>query len=212
MIWLRQPEPQEGSPWTMTCQLPTQRMSRTPAPTTGKRIVLVSHGQGINNVPTIPNDAPDSLLTELGQQQALALRGHAALAGCGLLVVSPLSRAVQTASLALGQRPACRTVLTALHSERISTLCDYGRPKSQLAALFPFVADWSGFAELPEDWEASWSKEDILQYVQSALTSDDAAFCRAAPESDIREVAAMILALLLSMCPYAHQSLLRDAF
>ena len=166
----------------MTCQLPTRRMSRTPAPTTGKRIVLVRHGQGINNVPTIPNDAPDSLLTELGQQQALALRGHAALAGCGLLVVSPLSRAVQTASLALGQRPACRTVLTALHSERISTLCDYGRPKSQLAALFPFVADWSGFAELPEDWsptrenDADWRERRLPAFV---------AWLREQPESHI---------------------------
>ncbi|CAL1128790.1 unnamed protein product, partial [Cladocopium goreaui] len=60
----------------------------------------------------------DPMLSELGHAQAASLRSVPFVsAGCELLVVSPLSRAIQTASAVFGELPMCRTVLTPLHSE-----------------------------------------------------------------------------------------------
>lgn len=109
------------------------------------------HGEGVHNA-TGRYGVRDPLLTAKGEEQASQLREHETLAKCDLLVVSPMSRAVQTASIIFGKRPACRVVLTPLHSERCDAGCDEGRAKSQLAGSYPFIADWEGFASMPEDW------------------------------------------------------------
>jgi len=116
-----------------------------------QRVFLVRHGEGVHNAQRryCIRDPP---LTDRGKNQAASLQGHPSLANCELLVVSPLSRAVETAAIAIGQRPACRVVLSPLCSERWTGRCDEGRTKSQLVADFPFVADWEGFAGLPENW------------------------------------------------------------
>ena len=70
-----------------------------------------------------------------------------------------------------GERPNCRTVLSALHSERWSAPCDQGRPKSELAAQFPFVASWEGFDGLPEEWtptqgsDADWERKRVPAFL-----------------------------------------------
>ncbi|CAE7235889.1 unnamed protein product, partial [Symbiodinium pilosum] len=87
------------------------------------------------------------------------LHGLPILADCELLVVSPLSRAVQTAAAAFGEHPACRTVLTALHTERCCSVSDEGRCKSDLAGMFPFLETWEGFAELDENWTPKCSTD-----------------------------------------------------
>ena len=76
-----------------------------------------------------------------------------------LLVVSPLSRAIQTATIAFGEKPPMRTVLSPLHSERVSADCDLGRPKSQLAADFPWIKAWEGFDELEDDWSPTFESD-----------------------------------------------------
>jgi len=115
------------------------------------KVVLVRHGEGAHNAARRYR-IRDPKLTANGFKQANGLRDSPLLQGCELLVVSPLSRAVQTAVALFGERPRCRTVLTALHTERWSALCDEGRPKSELRKEFPFLDDWDGWEELTEEW------------------------------------------------------------
>lgn len=89
----------------------------------------------------------DARLSVNGREQAGRLRRR--LAGTGdvdLVVVSPLTRALETAEIVYGGRapievePSCR--------ERQSNSCDVGRPASVLAAEFPSLR----FDHLPEEW------------------------------------------------------------
>lgn len=54
-----------------------------------------------------------------------------------LLVVSPLTRALQTAELAFGSPPGCPTIVQPLARERLYLSSDVGRPPAELAAEFP---------------------------------------------------------------------------
>jgi len=119
--------------------------------TSHQRVWLIRHGEGLHNSSGRHNSC-DPLLTQQGLEQAAALHGHKDLIACDLLVVSPMSRAVQTAVAIFGKKPSCRVVLSPLCSERYSGRCDAGRPKSQLLASFPFIASWDGFESLPEHW------------------------------------------------------------
>jgi broad specificity phosphatase PhoE len=134
--------------------------------TTSERVVLlVRHGEGLHNVRARHGglDIVDPLLTDRGRQQAAALVGSALLAGCELLVVSPLSRAI----------------LSPLHSERWCGACDEGRPKEALARAFPFIRRWEGFDTLEEHWtptketDADWSTRRVQAFL---------AWLRAQPE------------------------------
>ena len=130
-----------------------------------RKVLLLRHGEGHHNRDPKLLHVVDPSLTPTGEEQAHALAADARLADCQLLVVSPLSRAVQTAVRALpwaaawradaihgAGEPRRRVVLTALHSERWSAKCDEGRPKSELAAALPCVCGWEGFPELSEHW------------------------------------------------------------
>lgn len=112
-----------------------------------KRVVLVRHGEGVHNQ-TKNYSLVDPPLTQKGVDQAKSLQGNPLFEECQLLVVTPLQRAVHTAATVFGERPNCRTVITALHTERWSAKCDEGRPKGQLLADFPYVTDWQGWADL----------------------------------------------------------------
>jgi broad specificity phosphatase PhoE len=134
-----------------------------------RRVFLIRHGEGMHNVRQSQgsNDPP---LTENGKGQARALRGRSA--EFDLLIVSPLSRAIETAALIFGERPACRTIISPLHSERWSGACDEGRSKSALAAAFPFIREWEGFSTLAENWtptqlnDGGWVKVRVPKFLE----------------------------------------------
>ena len=142
-----------------------------------RKVLLVRHGEGTHNVRAQrwgggnPYNTLDPSLTVAGLGQAKELAQDPRLADPELLVVSPLSRAVETAAAAFGEQPRCRTVLTPLHSERWSALCDQGRSKSELAELHPFVRSWEGFGQMPEDWtptqssDAEWQRTRVPAFV-----------------------------------------------
>ena len=137
-----------------------------PAAASERQVLFLRHGEGEHNA-TRNMKLVDPPLTEQGRAQAAKLAGSAELADCQLLVVSPLSRAIQTAVEALPwastwsatQGQARRVVLSPLHSERYSAPCDAGRSKQELAAALPCVRDWQGFAELAEDWSPTWQND-----------------------------------------------------
>lgn len=120
-------------------------------------VLLVRHGEAEHNANWRKHSrTADTMLTARGRAQAEQLASHAALADCTLLVVSPLSRAIETAALALGEAATAlrRVCVCALHSERNEqgAACNRGSPKSSLAERFPFVAAWQGFDALAEEW------------------------------------------------------------
>lgn len=136
-------------------------------------VLLVRHGEGLHNLRGRRGglDILDPELTERGREQAASLASSRLLAGCELLVVSPLSRAIETAALAFGEAPSCRVVLSPLHSERWLGACDEGRSKEELAQAFPFIRKWEGFEALEQHWtptretDGDWSTRRVQAFL-----------------------------------------------
>lgn len=133
--------------------------------------MLVRHGQGYHNVKK-NYSIEDPELTEKGRLQAEELRHNIDLATVELIVVSPLTRAIQTAQIAWGEMPRVPVHITALHSERVNEPCDMGRPKSKLEGHFPFLRNWGGWAELPERWtltkeeDKNWQAQRVPAFLE----------------------------------------------
>ncbi|PSC77039.1 phosphoglycerate mutase [Micractinium conductrix] len=134
----------------------------TAAPGGIKWVHLVRHGETEMNVALgrLPPGArygepafvdphfPDTRLTERGRQQAaVASAAAAALAPPPqLLVVSPLTRALQTAELAFATFGSALPRVAHHHAaERLYLFSDVGRPREQLEAEYPGYC----FKELP---------------------------------------------------------------
>lgn len=89
----------------------------------------------------------DAPLSAEGHRQVAAAAAEAATLDVDLVLVSPLTRAVQTA---LGLFGTTGTPIEAspLHAERLFSICDVGRTPAELAAEFPGV----GFSHLDDVW------------------------------------------------------------
>lgn len=115
-----------------------------------KSLFLIRHGQSTHNViweatgrdPVII-DAP---LSPLGHDQVAAARPLAQRLNVELVVTSPLTRALQTATGLFGT--AAPYLVTPLHREKLSNGCDVGSDPATLAASFPGIE----FAHLPACW------------------------------------------------------------
>eukprot|EP00957_Ditylum_brightwellii_P174863 13314273-Ditylum_brightwellii.AAC.1 len=82
-------------------------------PTEPTTLLLVRHGQSTHNISSVAEHSDqgedpslyDAPLSPLGKQQAAALAGNAELAGADVILVSPLTRALQTLLGAFPQAP-----------------------------------------------------------------------------------------------------------
>lgn len=106
--------------------------------------------------PEYKNEAwADARLTPFGEQQSATLQpALAALPHPGVVLVSPLSRTIQTALIAFGGAgaPAARFVSEELIRERNGAHpCDRRRPVAALAADFPAV-DFGRLTAVDETW------------------------------------------------------------
>ena len=123
-------------------------------------LLLVRHGQSMHNISSVNEygdtgadetlfDAP---LSPLGEQQVAALLGNSDLAAADLIIVSPLTRAVQTMFGAFPKAPrGCPPVeLWPLAAEHLTDSCDVGSGASALAARFPSLT--AQCRALPEVW------------------------------------------------------------
>ena len=126
----------------------------------GKLLCLIRHGQGKHNARPDPRflwhltQGSDPELTSQGASQARALRASIpsrSWPAFELVVVSPLSRTIQTAHLVFGG-DAVPKRLCALCTERCCARADVGTPKSRLAAKRPECSQWDGLDELEERW------------------------------------------------------------
>jgi glucosyl-3-phosphoglycerate phosphatase len=123
-----------------------------------KRVHFIRHAQSQHNAraDVVADETPvrmdpslrDAALTDLGHGQARALASEiAALNGIEIVVVTPLTRAIQTMRHAFAHHHAPRLVHH-LHREHQASFCDIGRPPAALAEDFPDLA----FDHLPDPW------------------------------------------------------------
>jgi glucosyl-3-phosphoglycerate phosphatase len=105
-------------------------------------IHLIRHGQSTFNALFDLNRVDplhfDARLSQIGIDQVAAARQAASEIPVDLVVVSPLTRALQTA-VGLFSETAVPIIVTDLHRERLEHSCDMGRSPSALAAEFPML-------------------------------------------------------------------------
>jgi broad specificity phosphatase PhoE len=112
---------------------------------------LLRHGQSYFNqhfnATRVDPQIEDPELTPLGATQAAAAAAQLAGAGLTRIIISPYTRALQTAEPFLA---AHKVPVEIMHEvrERTAFVCDIGSPPERLAARFPH----HDFAHLPRQW------------------------------------------------------------
>lgn len=118
-----------------------------------RSILCIRHGQSTANVAYdetgIDPGVPDARLTPKGEAQVAEARDLLRDHPVDLVVVTPLTRALQTAYGIFGGHPSTpRFVVEALHRERLEGSCDIGRAPAYLVAEYPTL----DFSHLDDIW------------------------------------------------------------
>jgi len=125
-----------------------------------RRIVLIRHGEStFNEAFDVTGRDPnivDAPLTEKGRQQALSIRDRVRRMDIELLLVSPLSRAIQTALL-IASSSRQRIEVEPLCREGLFSSCDIGRAPAELALHFENLQ----FNHLAPDWWERFQDERL---------------------------------------------------
>ena len=118
----------------------------------GPRVYLLRHGYSTWQAQYDRTQAdagiPDAPLAERGREQARAVAADVAALGIELVITSPLTRAIETASRVFEGEPRPPIVVDSRLRERLGDSCDIGRSPAVLAAEFPDL----DFSHLPEVW------------------------------------------------------------
>ncbi len=113
-------------------------------------IYFIRHAQSRFNAEFWPSKIdpmiPDAPLSALGETQAQKAADQVAGLGIRHVIVSPLTRALQTASLMFGADHPMQVVPTI--REQLCHSCDIGSPPAELKKNYPHL----DFAHLPEIW------------------------------------------------------------
>jgi broad specificity phosphatase PhoE len=116
-----------------------------------KTVHLIRHAQSTFNAAWAATGVdpmhPDAQLTPLGLQQVAEGRARVAGLAPELIVVSPLTRAIETA-LGLFGGDTAPILVEPLAREWLCSSCDVGRPPQELARAFPGLA----FDHLDDPW------------------------------------------------------------
>ena len=112
---------------------------------------LLRHGQSYFNLhfnaTQVDPGIEDPQLTPLGARQAAAAAERLAAAGLTRIIVSPYTRALQTAAPIIARHRVPVRVSPEVR-ERAAYACDIGSPPQELASRFPH----HDFAHLPPRW------------------------------------------------------------
>ncbi len=112
---------------------------------------LLRHGQSYFNLhfseTRVDPGIEDPELTPLGAEQAAAAARRLAGAALTRIIVSPYTRALQTAELIRAVHPVPVDIMPEVR-ERAAFVCDIGSPPELLASRFPH----HDFAHLPPRW------------------------------------------------------------
>ncbi len=129
-----------------------------------KRVLFVRHAQGYHNESMKGWQLTDPMLTAKGEAQVRQLnrelREEGEFPNIELIVTSPLTRAIQTAT---GGFDGCAApyYVQPLLRERLGAPCDEGLPKTELLETIPEIRKWAGVDDLDEKW---WSTENDPLY------------------------------------------------
>eukprot|EP00443_Scrippsiella_acuminata_P085742 CAMPEP_0115455396 /NCGR_PEP_ID=MMETSP0271-20121206/44136_1 /TAXON_ID=71861 /ORGANISM="Scrippsiella trochoidea, Strain CCMP3099" /LENGTH=366 /DNA_ID=CAMNT_0002881849 /DNA_START=15 /DNA_END=1115 /DNA_ORIENTATION=+ len=137
-------------------------------PGTGKCVCFIRHAQALHNVFDENLWTPDNPLTEDGEKMCEAAReewGARIFVGAELVVISPMTRALQTAYLISGKDTTKQPwIVTPMCAEKLSgATCDEGIPLDMLKKRLPWIAELQGVAELRESWWTEPRKEEELR-------------------------------------------------
>lgn len=112
---------------------------------------LLRHGQSYFNLhfnkTRVDPGIEDPELTPLGFKQAAAAAKRLAAAQLTNIIISPYTRALQTAQPILGLYPVPATIMRVVR-EQAAFACDIGSPPELLASRFPH----HDFTHLPPKW------------------------------------------------------------
>ncbi len=135
-----------------------------------KRVLFIRHGQGAHNASIQNWGHIDPELNEAGEQQVAALneRMRPYVGDIELVAVSPLTRALQTATGGLAGTSAKWCVLPLLR-ERLGAPCDTGRTRTELLRCFPEMESWEGMDELAEVWWSTSTEYDLHERVEKLV-------------------------------------------
>ena len=97
----------------------------------------------------------DARLSPAGERQVADASVQAQALGVDVVIMSPLTRAIQTA-MGLFGTTAARTEVSHLHAERLFSICDVGRSPTALSVDFPHI----DFTHLHDVW---WHCADSTQ-------------------------------------------------
>lgn len=174
-----------------------------------KKVLFIRHGQGAHNRTVANWGLVDPELTDEGEAQVGLLYEQLSnedLSAIELIAVSPLTRAMQTAT---GGLAGCSApyVMTPLLRERLGAPCDTGRTRTELLRCFPQIAKWEGVASLPELWWSTSTEYDLLDRVEELKQ-----WIMARPEKTIAVVGhgglfSRILGFHLKNCGYKWQTI-----
>ena len=130
---------------------PAEPMTRT--------VFLIRHGQSTFNAHHMATGEDpghiDAPLTELGLTQVQEARARMAGEHVDLVIASPLTRAIQTATGIFAGRDVAFHV-TCMHREKLESSCDIGRTPAELHAEFPDLV----FHHLNERWWHDGPEDD----------------------------------------------------
>jgi glucosyl-3-phosphoglycerate phosphatase len=133
---------------------------------------LLRHGQSYFNLhftaSRVDPGIEDPELTDLGIRQASAAAARLADVKLTRIIISPYTRALQTAEPILGLHQASVEIMHEVR-ERAAFSCDVGSPPELLSARFPH----HDFAHLPSPWwsEAVETLEDTVARADAFRTS-----------------------------------------
>lgn len=120
-----------------------------------RRIHFIRHAQSTHNEFSFTNKGVDPMffdapLSQAGLEEAHQLREELARKKLevDLVVVSPMTRALQTYSIAFAEFESVRVVVNQLCHEKIANACDLGSAKVQLSQKFPTLC----FDEVNDLW------------------------------------------------------------
>jgi len=128
-------------------------------------IYLIRHAESEFNAAYKP-DAPDPMildapLTPLGKTQAIEARAHIHTLDIASLIVSPMTRTLQTATLIFQDNHPVS--INALIREQLTHSCDMGRAPQHLSEEYPHF----DFSQLDECWWHDGEKNNLGYSIES---------------------------------------------
>jgi broad specificity phosphatase PhoE len=140
-----------------------------PQEVTQQHVCFIRHAEALHNVCDDNLWTPDNPLTKHGVRQCKRAReqwGRKLFDEAELVIVSPMTRTLQTAYLINGSNFDARWLMTPMCAETLSgATCDEGTPKTSQVGKLPWMANVDGFSELAETW---WLEEREEEAVRAA--------------------------------------------